>query len=318
MRNRTLHHKDFISFVLVLIPLVLLGVPARAQSVSGQSNVRIQDNDKTRIELAHFDQFMDSHREIAEQLRKDPSMVNNREFAEKHPALQTYLQEHPGIREEIKENPNAFMRQENRFDRQEDRRQGERDSDTTRGQLARFDQFMDSHREIAEQLRKDPALVNNREFVEKHPALQTYLQEHPGVREEIKENPNAFMRQENRFDRQEDRRQEARFDHQEFRREDERRDETSNGHMASFREFLGGHPDIARQVSKNPSVVKNDDYVKHNPELQGYLNAHPGVRGELMADPQKFVKSTQQFSNSTGNAGTTKTPAPAVDLKPKQ
>jgi len=148
--------------------------------------------------------------------------------------------------------------------------------------------------------------------------LQTYLQEHPGVREEIKENPNAFMRQENRFDRQEDRRQEARFDHQEFRREDERRDETSNGHMASFREFLGGHPDIARQVSKNPSVVKNDDYVKHNPELQGYLNAHPGVRGELMSDPQKFVKSTQQFSNSTGNVGTTKTPAPAVDLKPKQ
>src|SRR6266481_5145984 len=188
MRNRTLHNKDFIPFVLVLIPLVFLGVPASVQSVSGQSNVRIQDNDTTRIELAHFDQFMDSHREIAEQLRKDPSLVNNREFVEKHPALQTYLQEHPGIREEIKENPNAFMRQENRFDRQEDRRQGERDSDTTRAQLARFDQFMDGHREIAEQLRKDPSLVNNREFVEKHPALQTYLQEHPGIREDIFEN----------------------------------------------------------------------------------------------------------------------------------
>jgi hypothetical protein len=234
MRNQSLHQKDFLSLVLVLIPLVFLGAPASAQSVSGQSNIRIQDNDTTRIELGRFDQFLDSHREIGEQLRKDPS------------------------------------------------------------------------------------LVNNREFVEKHPALQTYLQEHPGVREEIKENPNAFMRQENRFDRGEDRRQEARFDHQEFRREDERRDETPNGHVASFREFLGGHSDIARQVSKDPSVVKNEDYLKNHPELQGYLDAHPGVRGELMENPQKFVKSTQQFSNSSGSVGTTKTPAPTVDLKPKQ
>src|SRR5258706_15754 len=140
MRNRTLHNKDFIPFVLVLIALVFLGVPASAQSVSGQSNVRIQDNDTTRIELADFDQFMDSHREIAEQLRKDPSLVNNREFVEKHPALQTYLQEHPGIREEIKENPNAFMRQENRFDRQEDRRQSERYSDTTYRHVAHVEQ----------------------------------------------------------------------------------------------------------------------------------------------------------------------------------
>ena len=34
---------------------------------------------------------------------------------------------------------------------------------------------MDSHPEIAEQLRKNPSLVNNQEFVENHPALQTFL-----------------------------------------------------------------------------------------------------------------------------------------------
>jgi len=264
MRNRSLHHKDFISFVLVLIPLVLLGVPASAQSVSGQSNVRIQDNDTTRIELAHFDQFMDSHREIAEQLRKDPSLVNNREFVEKHPALQTYLQEHPGVREEIKENPNAFMRQENRFDRQEDRRQGERDSDTTRAQLARFDQFMDRHREIAEQLRKDPSLVNNREFVEKHPALQTYLQEHPGVREEIKENPNAFMRQENRFDRQEDRRQ------------SERDSDTTRGQLAHFEPIHGQPSRNSRATSQGPFTGKQQGICGEAPCAANVFAGAPG------------------------------------------
>src|SRR5258708_33417678 len=97
------------------------------------------------------------------------------------------------------------MRQEQRFDRREDQRfEDRRDNDTTVRELASFDRFSDSHPEIAEQLHKDPSLVNNREFVEKHPALQEYLQQHPGARDEISENPNRFMRQEQRFDRLED------------------------------------------------------------------------------------------------------------------
>ena len=114
-----------------------------------------------------------------------------------HPDLQTYLQDHPQVREEVTENPNAFMRQEARYDRREDIN---RDGDTTRRELGSFDQFLDSHREIAEQLRKDPSLVKNDQFVKNHPALQTYLQQHPEVREEVKENPNAFMQQEARYD----------------------------------------------------------------------------------------------------------------------
>src|SRR5260370_35845046 len=139
--------------------------------VQEDRRMRHRDSDTTRGQLAHFDQFMDSHREIAEQLRKDPSLVNNREFVEKHPALQTYLQEHPGIREEIKENPNAFMRQENRFDRQEDRRQEDRSSHTTRGRVAGCDQVMSGEHEMTYQLRKDGQPVNDKEVAEKHPAL---------------------------------------------------------------------------------------------------------------------------------------------------
>src|SRR5215831_1154429 len=61
------------------------------------------------------------------------------------------------------------------------------DDDTTRAQLATFDQFLDSHPEITEQLRNNPSLVNNEEFVEKHPELQTFLQQHPGVRDELRD-----------------------------------------------------------------------------------------------------------------------------------
>src|SRR6476660_8128451 len=84
---------------------------------------------------------------------------------------------HPGIREEFTENPNAFMRQEQRYERREDSEGRNRggDRDITREQLATMDRFMDSHPEIAEQLRKDPSLINNKQFVENNPALQEIL-----------------------------------------------------------------------------------------------------------------------------------------------
>jgi hypothetical protein len=42
--------------------------------------------------------------------------------------------------------------------------------------------------------------------VKSHPDLQAYLQQHPEVREEVKENPNAFMHQDARYERTEEHR----------------------------------------------------------------------------------------------------------------
>ena len=93
---------------------------APEDATATRSNVT-RDRDTTREEVANFDQFLDSHRETAEQLRKDPSLVNNEQFVKSHPDLQAYLQQHPEVREEVKENPNAFMHQEARYERTEAR-----------------------------------------------------------------------------------------------------------------------------------------------------------------------------------------------------
>ena len=259
---------------------------------------RDRDRDINRQELARFDQFLDSHRETAEQLRKDPSLVNNEEFARNHPALQTYLREHPELREQLKQDPNAFMHQEARYDRRED----DRGRDINRQELARFDQFLDSHRETAEQLRKNPSLVDNQEFLRNHPALQSYLRDHPELREQIKSNPNAFMQQEARYDRREDGMD---------------RDNSSHRRSTSFGEFLGSHSEISQRLSDDPSLVKNQEYMENHPELREYLDAHPDVKQELMANPQSFVKSAQQFSNTSNTAPAMKTPVPDP-AKPKQ
>jgi hypothetical protein len=251
-----------------------------------------RDGDVTRRELANMDQFLDRHPEVAEQLRKDPSLVDNKEFIANHTALQQFLADHPGVREQFKEHPNAFMRDEDRFDHREDR-----GSDVTRRELANMDQFMDSHPEIAEQLRKDPSLVDNREFVANHTALQQFLADHPGVREEYKEHPNAFMRDEERFDRRED--------------SNTRRDrDVTGGELSSFNDFLGSHSKIADELSKDPSLANNREYLENHPELKNYLNANPQVHEELSENPGSFLKSAQDFS-------THGMPKMAGDSKPK-
>src|SRR3984893_4756887 len=426
------------------VPTVVRGAPVQYQN---QNTHSAHDSDITRQELTLFDQFLDSHREIAEQVRQNPSLVNNDQFVKNHPALQTFMQQHPSVREELKENPKAFMHEEARYDRREDQRMHEervhfnqfldshreiaeqlrknpklindetyvkghpelqtylqdhpefretvrkdpdaftradndryarhdnddrdarrdndarnrdaradndrdrdarrdndnpdrdrdandndardrdaradndrdrdarrdndnrykqrdaddRDRDAHRDQLASFDRYLDSHRETAEQIRRDPSLVNNDEFVKNHPSLQTYLQQHPEVRTQIKQNPNSFMQQE------------ARYDQNEYRM---RTGEPDEPHR-HFGEFLGGHSSINEQLSKDPSLVKNQEYMQSHPELKDYLNQHPDVRQGLMQNPESFVKSSQQFNTTNKNgsySGSTQT-APATGSK---
>jgi hypothetical protein len=249
------------------------------------------DRDITRGELANMDHFFDRHPEIAEQLQKDPSLIDNRKFVENHPALKDFLADHPELRTAFDKNPNAFMHRDERFDG---------GVDPTRPQLASLDRFLDDHPEIAEQLRKDPSLVDNKKFVADHPALQAYLQQHSDLRQEIDAHPDAFMRQEDRFDRREDRRE----DH---------------GELASFHQFLGDHSTIASQLTKNPELAKNDEYMQGHPELQQYLRAHPGVQQQLAQNPQTFMKSAQQFEGTpTAQPKPASPKAPALDpTKPK-
>jgi hypothetical protein len=142
-------------------------------------------------------------------------------------------------------------------------------------------------------------LIDHEEFVKNHPALQAYLQEHPGVREVIKENPNSFMQQEARYDP----------------REHGMKHAVTYKQFDSFGEFLGSHSNIAEQLSQDPTLVKNQEYMENHPELQEYLNGHPDVRQQLMENPQTFVKSAQQFSK-TGTDGRAVT-TPMADPKPK-
>ena len=358
-----------------MVTFLCLPYPTHAQSSATSATQTVsasQDrqagpgDDITRRDLARFDQFLDTHRETAEQVRKTPSLIDDPQFLQNHTELNAYLQSHPSVKQEISQQPDTFMRLEDSYshdaslrnrdadgqDRVADRRDvmnrdtdrtgvanrdtdrtgvanrdadrtgvanrdadrtgvANRDTDRTNGtnrdidrtdvtnrdadrtgmsnrdndrrDVANFDRFLDQHREISEQVRKDPSLLDNKNFVQTHPALQSYLQDNPGVRDQLRQSPNTFVRQQDAYNRDSNMR-----DH-----------DPMHDHMADFGGFLHNHSDVQKDVSRNPSVVKDHDYVQKHAELDAYLKAHPDARAELMANPQSFVHGAQQYGNAS-------------------
>jgi hypothetical protein len=339
------------------LTILIWAAPGQAQSPSttpqNPSATRQNNDDLARWQLAGFDQFLDSHPEVADQLRKNPSLVDDQQFVQNHPALQEYLQQHPEVRAAIDQNPGAVMHQEQRYDRTEDR--------ITRPAVATMDQFLDSHPEIADQLQKNPKLIDDDKWVAAHPELRQFMAEHPDMRQQFDEHPEAFMRHEDRFERAEDRtdiatmdrfldnhpeiaeqlkkdpkliddkkwvaahpqlqqfmadhpevrqqfdehpyafmREENRYDRWEDRHDGDRHDgDMDRGQLSSFHNFLEGHSAIAAEISKNPTLATNDEYLQNHSELQAYLQANPEIKQQLSQNPQSFIKSSQGIGTTT-------------------
>jgi hypothetical protein len=257
---------------------------------------RPPDPDAARraLQNAKIDQFLQDHSGIDKDLRGKPDLVNDDKYLKKHEDLRVFLASNPDIRDNCEHNPAYF---EDRDLRARMLQPGDSFSrgpnpvpmdGSRRAELVAFNQFLDSHREIAEQVRRDPSLADNREFVQNHPALQAYLQQNSEIRDMLRQDPNRVVR----FDSGEN---------HDFDREG----------MASFRDFLGTHPRIAEDISKEPRLVRDHDYVQKNPDLDGYLKAHPDVRDRWTSDPENFVKGAQQVSGPTtnGNSGGSGSPS---------
>jgi phage-related protein len=151
--------------------------------------------DITRQELQNFDNFLDTHPNIEQDLKKNPKLLNDSNYLSAHPQLKQFLDTHPGVRAEAAENPRIFMNRERQFENS--------GRDIPVAEVRSLDAFLDNHSAIERELRKDPSLANNPDYLAKHPELKGYLDQHPLIRRELAENPRAVIRAEKRFDKAE-------------------------------------------------------------------------------------------------------------------
>jgi phage-related protein len=268
---------------------LIWAAPGLAQSPSAtpqngtppQNNLQNRQNGSWRFEeLFNMDRFLDGHPEIAQQIRKDPSLVDNKQFVASHPALQQFLSEHASVRAACEKNPQEFMQDVTRF---------ERTDEVTRRELMNMDRFLDAHPEIAQQLQKDPSLIDNQKFLGDHPALRQFLAEHPGVREAYERNPNLFMRDEDRFDH------------------NGNRPDITRGELATMDQFLDRHPEIAEQLQKDPKLIDDNKWVANHPALQNFMADHPEVRQQFDEHPYAFMRDEDHFDQH-GNPGMGRSP----------
>jgi hypothetical protein len=63
--------------------------------------------------------YLDKHPEVASQLARNPSLVDNPQFLATHPGLDSYLAHHPRVRVDLQQHPDRFMASEQRYERAE-------------------------------------------------------------------------------------------------------------------------------------------------------------------------------------------------------
>ena len=151
------------------------------------SSARVGERD-----LRSFDAFLDSHWETAQELYRDPELLNSDRFLRGHAALRDWLDDHQEAARAIQADPRAVMWQERTAGRHEEERRSASGRISERD-LRSFEDYLNSHDETAQLLYQNPDLINDRQFVRRHDALHDWLEDHQEAAATIQANPDKFL-----------------------------------------------------------------------------------------------------------------------------
>lgn len=68
-----------------------------------------------------------------------------------------------------------------------------------RKELKDFDKFLRKHRSIEGDLRANPQMINDAQYLSRHKDLESFLRKHPQVTSDLSNDPNYFVDRETRY-----------------------------------------------------------------------------------------------------------------------
>lgn len=109
-----------LSTLIVAIALpVAFAIPALAQEgktlatvVNGNTTTQFKAADSRDIDTAKlktWNDFAAQHPKVASELANKPALINDAEYAKKHPQLGAFFSAHPEIREAMAQNPGNYV-----------------------------------------------------------------------------------------------------------------------------------------------------------------------------------------------------------------
>lgn len=137
-------------------------------------------------------------------------------------------------------------------------------------ETTQVDNYLTNHPAVANDLHNNPSLVNDPNWLAKHPDLHNYMNNHPGLQKAAAANPASVV---NRADRSTLGR-----DHADLNKTDS---------------YLSHHPEIGQELSKNPKLIDDPKYLATHPGLDKELADHPEIRNEAMNHPEDFKKAAK-------------------------
>jgi hypothetical protein len=147
-----------------------------------------------------------------------------------------------GVRELFRNNPEV---REYVYQKVRDYNQDTRPADKWNRELAANPNFADRYRQ-------NPSIVNDSNLRDSEPEIAEFLRTNPDVRPYL---DSYASRSSYRDDRDEDFRGDSGLD-----------------------AFMASHPNVARQLHDNPSLINDENFVRSHPNLHEYLRTHPEAR----------------------------------------
>jgi hypothetical protein len=112
-------------------------------------------------------------------------------------------------------------------------------------------QFLNNNPDFARRYHENPNIIYDHETMEHEPGFRAYLREHPDVEAQLYGGRPGYNR--------------------------EGRWEGNRGEALNSK-FLNEHPNLAKQLRDNPSLVNDPEFVRTHPNLREYLRNNPEAR----------------------------------------
>jgi len=131
-------------------------------------NQKVREYNQDTRPSEKWDRELAANPDFADRFRQNPSIVNDSNLRSEEPEIAEFLRTNPDVRPYL---DSYASRSSYRDSRDED----------FRGDSG-LDSFMNNHPNLARQLHENPSLINNPDFVRRHPNLHEYLRNHPDAR----------------------------------------------------------------------------------------------------------------------------------------